>query len=122
MELISKAENNVKNRNVQTLILYLLFFYFIWALKELWFIDYFHLFEETAYALLEATAKILVWIVPIGLYVKYDLKIKPIDYFHMNVHVKKDYFGVSFFLHLLVCVLSLKSISLIKKHFIFYCH
>lgn len=92
MELNSKAENNAKNHNVQTLILYLLFFYFIWALKELWFIDYFHLFGETAYALLEATAKILVWIVPIWLYVKYDLKIKPIDYFNMNVHVKKGLF------------------------------
>ena len=92
MELNLKFENNAKICNVQTLVLYLFFFYFTWALKELWLIYSFHSFGETTYALLEALVKVLVWIVPIWVYVKYYLNTSPMNYFNMNINVKKGLF------------------------------
>ncbi|MEH7885084.1 type II CAAX endopeptidase family protein [Bacillus sp. JJ1609] len=89
MDLNLKAENNARICTVQTLVFYLLFFYFIWALKELWFINFFHFFGETTYALQEAIVKVLVWIVPIWVYVKYYLNTSPMSYFNMNINVKK---------------------------------
>jgi membrane protease YdiL (CAAX protease family) len=92
MELNLKTENNAIICNVQTLLLYLLFFYFIWTLKELWLINFFHSFSEPTYAILEALVKVLLWIVPIWIYVKYFLNTSPMNYFNMNINVKKGLF------------------------------
>ncbi|WML51694.1 type II CAAX endopeptidase family protein [Neobacillus sp. PS3-12] len=89
METKLSVESEAKIYRVRTLILYLLGFYFVWALKELWIINYFQLFGGTTYALLNALAKVLVWIVPIWIYVKYYLNINPMNYFNMNINVKK---------------------------------
>ncbi|NHM33003.1 CPBP family intramembrane glutamic endopeptidase [Neobacillus terrae] len=92
MQLNLNFEAKAKICGVKTLIFYLLVFYFVWALKELWVINYFHLFSETTYALFNASAKVLVWIVPAWLYVKYYLNTNPMYYFNMNINVKKGLF------------------------------
>lgn len=90
MELNLKAETQV--RGLKALVFYFLAFYMVWALKELWAIHYFRLFGEPTYTLLNALAKIVVWIVPAWLYVKYYLNTNPMNYFHLNINVKKGLF------------------------------
>lgn len=92
MELNVTVETQANNKGIKTLIFYLFVFYFVWALKELWVINYFHLFSEITYALLNGLTKVLVWIVPAWLYVKYFLGTNPMNYFHLNFNVKKGLF------------------------------
>jgi uncharacterized protein len=82
-------ESETEINRGRTFILYLLIFYFVWALKELWIINYFLLFGGTTFALLNVMTKVLVWIFPIWIYVKYYLNINPMKYFNMNINVKK---------------------------------
>jgi uncharacterized protein len=92
MELNLKINNEAKFNIAKTLTLYLLIFYFIWALKELWLINYFHSFGEITYALLNASAKVLVWIVPVCIFVKYFFNTSPLNYFNLNINVKRGLF------------------------------
>jgi uncharacterized protein len=92
MEINLNIDCKSKISGVKTLILYLLGFYFVWALKELWVINYFHIFGETVFALLNMMAKILIWIIPSWIYVKYHLNENPMNYFNINTNVKKGLF------------------------------
>ncbi|MGE7946920.1 CPBP family intramembrane glutamic endopeptidase [Lysinibacillus sp. NPDC093688] len=92
MELKLSVENKVKNNDVKTMIRFLLIFYFVWSIKELWLIEYLYSFGEIISPLLEALVKGFVWIVPTSLYIKYYLHTNPFDYLKMNVNVKKGLF------------------------------
>lgn len=92
MESQLSIESKVKNNDVKSMIGFLLLFYLIWAIKELWLIDYIYLFGEIISPLLEALVKGIVWIVPTWLYIKYYLHTKSFDYLRMNVNVKKGLF------------------------------
>ncbi|MFJ8099457.1 lysostaphin resistance A-like protein [Lysinibacillus sp. NPDC096212] len=92
MALKLSFENKVKNNDVKTMIGFLLIFYFVWSIKELWLIEYIYSFGEIISPLLEALVKGFVWIVPTSLYIKYYLHTNPFDYLKMNVNVKKGLF------------------------------
>jgi len=92
MESILSVESRVKKNDVKAMIGYLLIFYAIWTLKELWLVEYIHTFDDTISAYITAVVKISVWIVPAWLYIKYYLNTNPIDYLKMNDNVKKGLF------------------------------
>lgn len=92
MESQLSIESKVKNNDVKSMIGFLLLFYLVWAIKELWLIDYIYLFGEIISPLLEALVKGIVWIVPTWLYIKYYLHTNSFDYLRMNVNVKKGLF------------------------------
>lgn len=89
MESNIGIESPVKMRNVKTSLLYLSLFYLVWTLKELWFIKYIYSLDEAESALLNGLLKILVWVVPAWVYIKYELHRNPIAYLKMNVNGKK---------------------------------
>ncbi|WP_238600202.1 hypothetical protein [Lysinibacillus tabacifolii] len=68
MESQLSIESKVKNNDVKSMIGFLLLFYLVWAIKELWLIDYIYSFGEIISPLLEALVKGIVWIVPTWLY------------------------------------------------------
>jgi len=92
MELNLKAEKTTEHVTFKRFFLYLIFFYFIWTLKELWLINFLRSFGDTTYALLESLVKILVWFVPFWFYVKYYLNTNPLTYLNLNINVKKGLF------------------------------
>lgn len=92
MESQLSIESKVKNNDVKSMIGFLLLFYLVWAIKELWLIDYIYSFGEIISPLLEALVKGIVWIVPTWLYIKYYLHTNSFDYLRMNVNVKKGLF------------------------------
>jgi len=83
--------NIEKNKDVKT-IGFIVIFYFVWTIKELWFIDYIYSFGEIVSPLIEALVKWFVWIVPTWLYIKYYIHTNPVDYLRLNVHVLKGVF------------------------------
>lgn len=89
-KIILESEN--ENRDVKSILIYLLLFYFVWTLKELWLVKSIYSFDETTSAYFTAAVKVSAWIVPVWLYIKYYLNTKPIDYLEMNVNVKKGLF------------------------------
>lgn len=86
---MSVLANRVRFSNVNIMIGGLFFFYLVWAIKELWLIEYIYSFGELISPLIEALVKSVVWIVPTGLYIKYTLHTNAISYLKMNVNVKK---------------------------------
>ncbi|MFF2797512.1 CPBP family intramembrane glutamic endopeptidase [Lysinibacillus xylanilyticus] len=88
MELQMSVESKVKNNDIKTMIGFLLIFYFVWTIKELWLIDYIYSFSNNISSLLEALVKGLIWIVPTWLYIKYYLHTNPFEYLRVNVNVK----------------------------------
>ncbi|MFJ8517558.1 CPBP family intramembrane glutamic endopeptidase [Lysinibacillus xylanilyticus] len=88
MELQMSVESKVKNNDIKTMIGFLLIFYFVWTIKELWLIDYIYSFGNNISSLLEALVKGLIWIVPTWLYIKYYLHTNPFEYLRVNVNVK----------------------------------
>jgi uncharacterized protein len=92
MEPKLTLENQAKTSDVKAILLYLFLFYFAWSLKELWLVEYIHLFNETIAAFLTALVKISVWILLAWLYIKYYLNISPANYLKINVNVKKGVF------------------------------
>lgn len=88
MELQMSVESKVKNNDIKTMIGFLLIFYFVWTIKELWLIDYIYSFGKITSSLLEALVKGFVWIVPTWLYIKYYLHTNPFEYLRVNVNVK----------------------------------
>ncbi|MGE7688406.1 CPBP family intramembrane glutamic endopeptidase [Lysinibacillus sp. NPDC097214] len=84
--------NKEKNNDVKTMIGFILIFYFVWTIKELWLIDYIYSYGEIISPLIEALVKGVVWIFPTWLYIKYYLHNKPFDYLRMNVNVIKGLF------------------------------
>lgn len=89
METGFQLDRKVKKIHIKALLLYLLLFYLVWSLKELWLINYIHSFGEITSAYLNALVKIFIWIVPVWLYVKYYLNTKPMEYLNLNVNVMK---------------------------------
>ncbi|MED3801278.1 hypothetical protein P4562_04935 [Lysinibacillus xylanilyticus] len=53
MELQMSVESKVKNNDIKTMIGFLLIFYFVWTIKELWLIDYIYSFGKITSSLLE---------------------------------------------------------------------
>ncbi|MEB2299009.1 CPBP family intramembrane metalloprotease [Lysinibacillus xylanilyticus] len=84
--------NKEKNNDVKTMIGFILIFYFVWTIKELWLIDYIYSYGEIISPLIEALVKGVVWIFPTWLYIKYYLHNDPLDYLKMNVNVIKGLF------------------------------
>jgi len=84
--------NKEKNNDVKTMIVFLLIFYFLWTIKELWLIDYIYAYGEIISPLIEALVKGVVWIFPTWLYIKYYLHNDPFGYLKMNVNVFKGLF------------------------------
>jgi len=82
------VESKVKNNDIKTMIVFLLIFYFVWTIKELWLIDYIYFFGNNISSLLEALVKGFIWIVPTWLYIKYYLHTNPFEYLRVNVNVK----------------------------------
>ncbi|MGE7625537.1 hypothetical protein ACQKMD_21910 [Viridibacillus sp. NPDC096237] len=93
MESKLSGESKVKNNDIKTMIVFLLIFYFVWTIKELWLIDYIYSFGEIISPLLESLVKGFVWIVPTWLYIKYYLHTNLFDYLRMNDNVKKGFLG-----------------------------
>jgi uncharacterized protein len=91
MEVKLNTGKEVQKHTMKTLFVYLLFFYVIWSIKELWLVTYIQLLDEKISAILTAIIKISVWIVPAWLYVKYYLNASPMEYFKLNVNVKKGF-------------------------------
>lgn len=93
MEGVMQSKLSIKKRDriseVKIMLMYLLIFYLMWALKELWLVKYIELFDENTSAIFEAIVKFLIWIVPAWLYIKYYLNISPVHYLKLNVNVKK---------------------------------
>lgn len=92
MESQLSIESKVKNNDVKSIIGFLLLFYLVWAIKELWLINYIYSFGEIISPLLEALVKGGVWIVPTWLYIKYYFHTNPSDYLKVNVNVKRGLF------------------------------
>ena len=88
MESQMSVESKVKNNDIRTMIGFLLIFYFVWTIKELWLIDYIYSFGKIISSLLEALVKGFVWIVPTWIYIKYYLHTSPFEYLRVNVNVK----------------------------------
>ncbi|MFJ7185244.1 hypothetical protein [Lysinibacillus xylanilyticus] len=57
MESQLSVESKVKNNDVKTMIGFLLIFYLVWTIKELWLIDYIYSFGEIISPLLEALVR-----------------------------------------------------------------
>ncbi|MEH6942991.1 CPBP family intramembrane glutamic endopeptidase [Bacillus sp. JJ722] len=87
-----QLESKVKVNDVKTLLIYLLIFNSVWVFKELWLIQYIDPLNEVTSAFLNALIKILVWVVPVWLYIKYFLHANPIKYLKMNSNIKKGLF------------------------------
>lgn len=81
--------NRDKISDVKILLVYLLIFYLLWALKELWMVKYIDIFDKNTSAIFEAVVKFLIWILPAWLYIKYYLNTSPVHYLKLNVNVKK---------------------------------
>ena len=71
---------------------FLVLFYSVWTIKELWLIEYIYSFGKIISPLFEASIKSIIWIVPTCLYIKYFLYTNPNNYLKMNVNVKKGFF------------------------------
>lgn len=93
MEEFMQSKFSIKNRDkisdVKILLVYLVIFYLLWALKELWLVKYIDIFDKNTSAIFEAVVKFFIWIVPAWLYIKYYLKASPVRYLKINVNVKK---------------------------------
>jgi uncharacterized protein len=74
------------------LIWYLFIFFFVWTVKELWFIKYIYLFDNTTQAFLEGSVKSFIWVVPTWLYIKYFLNANPFHYLKIRDNFKKGVF------------------------------
>ncbi|MET4562747.1 membrane protease YdiL (CAAX protease family) [Lysinibacillus parviboronicapiens] len=96
MEARLKLNHNIKKNNMKILIVYLLLFNTVWTFKELWLMPYINTFEVTTSVFLNALIKILIWIVPVWLYIKFYLDSNPIHYLKMNNNIKRGLFwGIS---------------------------
>ncbi|MBT2757518.1 CPBP family intramembrane metalloprotease [Mesobacillus foraminis] len=84
MSVAEKAAPLQVNRKA----VYLLVFFFVWSLKELWLIEYIYMFGDIRSPLLEAFVKSVIWIVPVWLLIKYSLRADPVIYLKLNEKVK----------------------------------
>jgi uncharacterized protein len=82
----------------------LFLFYLVWAIKELWLIEYIYMFGEIISPLLEAFVKSIIWIVPVWLYINYYLCTNPISYLKMNVK-RGLFWGIVLSLLLGICLI-----------------
>lgn len=106
-------ENVSPKKELTRFIVYLVLFYLLWTLKEL------HLFNlpqtnDTLSAILSGLIKILIWIIPIWLYIKYFLHTSPSEYLKLNQNVGKGIFW-GIFLSLLLGLYFVVNIYIINK-------
>lgn len=87
-----QLESKVKVNDVKIFLMYLLIFNSVWVFKELWLVQYIDSLSEVTSALINAIIKIVVWIVPVWLYIRCYLHANPIEYLKMNNNLKKGLF------------------------------
>lgn len=81
---------NVYKNNKINFILYIIFFYFIWMLKEYW-AGYIESFNNEFSTFFNACIKILIWIIPTWIYIKFYLKKEFNSYIKLNTNIKKGF-------------------------------
>lgn len=92
---------------------YLVLFYFIWSLKELSLLNLIQT-NDTISAILSGLIKILVWIVPVWLFIKYFLNTNPSEYLKLNQNVGKGIFW-SVFLSFLLGIYFTINVYIVNK-------
>ncbi|MGG2016814.1 CPBP family intramembrane glutamic endopeptidase [Bacillus sp. S10(2024)] len=100
MEIKLQPESKPIVNDVKILLIYLFIFNFVWIFKELWLVQYIEPLSEVTSTFLNASIKILMWIFPVCLYIKYYLHTNPIKYLKME-DVNKGMFWGTFLLLLL---------------------
>ncbi|OTY23611.1 MULTISPECIES: CPBP family intramembrane glutamic endopeptidase [Bacillus cereus group] len=87
-----------KQRNTMQVyfIAYLFLFYFIWTLKELWLVKYIGMFSTYYVPLETAFLKILIWVIPVWLFIKYKHHEKPVKYLKLDSNIFRGWvWGIS---------------------------
>ncbi|HDX9589888.1 TPA: CPBP family intramembrane metalloprotease [Bacillus pseudomycoides] len=100
MEIRLQSESKQIENNVKVLLIYLFIFNSVWIFKELWLVQYIEPLSEATSTFLNASIKVLIWIFPIWLYIKYYLHTNPLKYLKMENGNKGIFWGI--FLSLLL--------------------
>lgn len=87
LEVSHKASEN--RNSIKILIRFLLSFYFIWTLKELWFVQFVYLLGGATSSIINGLIKVFVWAVPVCIIIKFLLNSNPFTYLKLNINVKK---------------------------------
>ena len=103
MEIKLQSESKQIENNVKILLIYLFLFNPVWIFKELWLVQYIEPLSEATSTFLNASIKVLVWIFPVWLYIKYYLHANPIKYLKIKNVNKGMFWGISLSLLLGLC-------------------
>ncbi|WP_412097852.1 CPBP family intramembrane glutamic endopeptidase [Bacillus mycoides] len=85
-----KRNLNIYKNNKINFILYIIFFYSVWLLKEEW-TGYIESFSNDFSTFFNAFIKILIWIIPTWIYIKFCLKEEFNSYIKLNTNIKKGF-------------------------------
>ncbi|GGE58090.1 CPBP family intramembrane glutamic endopeptidase [Priestia taiwanensis] len=96
MNMNVSFESKIGASNLKMLVIYLFLFNSAWMLRELWLVQYIEPLSEVTATLLSACMKVIVWILPVWLYIKYYLHMNPIKYLKMDNVYKGVRFGLAF--------------------------
>ncbi|MCR8656876.1 CPBP family intramembrane glutamic endopeptidase [Paenibacillus endoradicis] len=75
--------------NKKYIWVYFIIFYALWWVKELWLVQYLDLMDPVSRAITSATIKIVIWVIPVILLVKFIEKSKPFSYLQLHHNFRK---------------------------------
>lgn len=122
LEGTQKASDN--KISIKILFGFLFSFYFIWTLKELWFVQSVYLFGGATSSLLNGLVKIFVWAVPVYIIIKFQLNSNPITYLKLNVNIRKGLtwgIGLSFLMGIYLVINTMINKELPSSFSLTYC-
>ncbi|KZE37115.1 CAAX protease [Bhargavaea cecembensis] len=82
----------------RTLVIYFILFLAVWSIREMALPPYLNELPETTAALAKAAVKVMIWIVPVWLFIRFRLNSDPADFLKLTTNLRKGLlwgFGLS---------------------------